>query len=132
MPVTLPDPETLRVFHGVQLQRFGGAPGMRDPGLLDAAVGRVRTAMGYVDLDAIEAAAMLCHAVLKSHAFVDGNKRTAYGALVMTLASAGLRLEAPDDAIAEMILHAAGASDDHRPIDAWVRERVGEAEAGAS
>lgn len=124
MPVILPDAATLRVFHDVQLQRFGGAPGLRDPGLLDAAVGRVRTAMGYVDLDTIEAAAMLCHAVLKSHAFVDGNKRTAYGALVMTLAGAGLRLEADDEAIAEMILRAAAAPDDHRTIDAWVRTRV--------
>jgi hypothetical protein len=34
---------------------------------------------------------MLCDAVLSNHAFVDGNKRTAYGALFMTLAGNWLR-----------------------------------------
>jgi death-on-curing protein len=122
--ILLPDPLTLRLFHDAQLRRFGGAPGVRDAGLLDAAVGRVRSAMAYVDMDAIAAAAMLCHAVLKNHAFIDGNKRTAYGALVMTLAGNGLRLEADDGAIADMIIGAAGGESGHEAIAEWVRPRV--------
>jgi death on curing protein len=122
--VNLPDPLTLRVFHDAQLKRFGGAPGLRDPGLLEAAVGRVRSALLYKDMDAIDAATMLCHAILKNHAFVDGNKRTAYGALVMTLAGSGLRLDASDADIAEMILNAAAGNAGYEAISAWVRPRV--------
>ncbi|QPH54917.1 type II toxin-antitoxin system death-on-curing family toxin [Pontivivens ytuae] len=120
----LPDAATLRIFHDAQLKRFGGAPGLRDPGLLEAAVGRVHSALAYVEMDAVEAAAMLCHAVLKNHAFVDGNKRTAYGALVMVLAGNGLRLKAGDMEIADMILTAAGSQDGHDVIADWLRPRV--------
>lgn len=120
----LPDLVTLRVFHDAQLKRFGGAPGMRDIGLLQSAVGRVQTAMNDAPMDAVDAAAMLCHAVLKNHAFVDGNKRTAYGALVMTLAGNGFRLQADDMEIADMILTAAAATDGFEPIAAWLRHHV--------
>lgn len=124
----LPEPRTLRVFHDAQLRRFGGAPGMRDAGLLESAVGRVRSALLYAEMDAVDAAAMLCHAILKNHAFVDGNKRTAYGALIMTLAGNGLRLRAGDMEIAGMIFEAAGGSDGWEPIAAWVRARTEAAE----
>jgi death-on-curing protein len=115
---------TLRVFHDAQLRRFGGAPGRRDPALLESAIGRVCTAPAYAEMDAVDAAAMLCHAILKNHAFVDGNKRTAYGALVMALAGNGFRLEAEDDAILAMILGAAAGSDPWQAIARWLRPRV--------
>lgn len=122
--MNLPDATTLRIFHDAQLKRFGGAPGLRDQGLLESAVGRVRSALAYADLDPVAAASMLCHAVLKNHAFIDGNKRTAYGALVMVLRGNGLRLIATDMEIAGMILDAAGSQDGWDAIDAWVRPRV--------
>lgn len=121
----LPEPHILRIFHDAQLRRFGGAPGVIDLGRLDAAVGRVRSALAYrQDLDAVDAAAMLCHSLLKAHAFVDGNKRTAYGAMVMTLAEAGLRIEASDEDLAQMIWTAAGSGDGYEAIAAWLRPRV--------
>lgn len=122
----LPDAATLRVFHDAQLRRFGGAPGLRDAGLLDSALGRVQSALAYADMDVVDAAAMLCHAILKNHAFVDGNKRTAYGALVMILA--GLRLEAEDTEIVQTILDAAAGQRPWQDIAAWLRPRVATAE----
>ncbi|MBK1634376.1 type II toxin-antitoxin system death-on-curing family toxin [Rhodovulum adriaticum] len=122
--MNLPDKATLLVLHDAQIRRFGGAPGLRDEGLLDSAIGRTQTAIGYTEMDPIEAGAMLCHAILKNHAFIDGNKRTAYGSLVMTLAGNGYRLEASDMEIADMIIAAAASSEGHEAIDAWVRARV--------
>lgn len=122
--MNLPDKKTLLILHDVQILRFGGSPGLRDEGLLESAIGRVQTAAGYADLDAVASGAMLCHGILKNHAFVDGNKRTAYGALVMTLAGNGLRLEADDLEVAEMIIDAAGSPDSYHRIEDWVRERV--------
>lgn len=119
-----PDAETLTRLHDAQIARFGGSPGIRDYSLLESAVGRVDTAISYVDLDTVDAASMLSHAVLKNHAFVDGNKRTAYGALVMTLAGNGLRLEADNHDIAERILEAAGSQDDYEALSSWVREHA--------
>lgn len=125
----LPSAATLRLFHDAQLRRFGGAPGLRDADLLAAAVGRVENALGYAEMDATDAAAMLCHAILKSHPFVDGNKRTAYGALVMTLAGAGLRLEVADQDILDMIVAAAAGGHDWKPVAAWTRARATPASA---
>ncbi|MCR9221562.1 MAG: type II toxin-antitoxin system death-on-curing family toxin [Alphaproteobacteria bacterium] len=117
----LPDVQTLRILHEAQLRRFGGAPGIRDAGRLEAAVGRVHSALGYREMDAVEAAALLAHAILRNHPFVDGNKRTAWGAVVMTLAANGLRLEAEDMAIADLVLSAAAGQEDHAAIAAWLR-----------
>ena len=119
-----PDASTLMKLHDAQITRFGGKPGVRDYGLLESAVGRLDSALAYVDLDTVNAASMLCHAVLKNHAFIDGNKRTAYGALVMTLAGNGLRLEADSYEIAERIVEAAGSHEDYEPLSAWVREHA--------
>ena len=91
-----PNAATLRVFHDAQLKRFGGAPGMRDPGLLEAAVGRLRSALAYSEMDAVDAAALLCHAVLKNHAFVDGNKRVALTASAVFLEINGRTLTASE------------------------------------
>jgi death-on-curing protein len=53
-----------------QIERYGGSPGVRDPGLLDAALYRPQTGY-YADL--IEEAAALWESLAQNHAFLDGN-----------------------------------------------------------
>jgi death on curing protein len=48
----------------------------------------------------------------------------ATSALVMTLAGSGLRLDAGDAEIADMILAAAAGSNGYEAIAEWVRPRV--------
>lgn len=62
-------------FHQDQLQRFGGAEGIRDPGALESALFRPQT--GYYATVLHEAAALL-ESLFQNHPFVDGNKRTAF------------------------------------------------------
>lgn len=120
-----PDTQVLLAMHEASIRRFGGAPGVRDMRLVESAVGRVQTAIGYnPDMDAAEAAAMICHAVMKNHAFIDGNKRTGYGALVMTLAANGYRLEASDEEITDRMIATAAGHDGHEPLAGWVREHM--------
>jgi death-on-curing protein len=69
-------------FHGSLVARFGGAGGVRDHGLLDAAIARPRT--GYY-LDVIEEAAALWESLSQNHPFLDGNKRTAVTATAVFL-----------------------------------------------
>jgi len=61
-------------IHADQIERFGGAPGLRDAGILEAALFRPQT--GYY-ADVIEEAAALWESLSQGHPFVDGNKRTA-------------------------------------------------------
>ena len=78
-------------MHGDQIARYGGSPGVRDPGLLEAALYRPQTGY-YADL--IEEAAALWESLAQNHPFHDGNKRTAFAATYTFLAINGARLTA--------------------------------------
>src|SRR5205807_8793046 len=77
-------------MHDDQIERYGGSPGVRDQGLLEAALYRPQTGH-YADL--IEEAAALWESLAQNHSFVDGNKRTAFAAMYTFLAINGLRSE---------------------------------------
>lgn len=76
--------------HGVLLSRHGGGAGMREHGLLEAALSRPQT--GYYR-DIIEEAAALFESLAINHCFIDGNKRVAFGVLDVFLRSNGYRID---------------------------------------
>ena len=76
-------------MHTDQIERYGGSHGIRDPGLLEAALYRPQTGY-YADL--IEEAAALWESLAQNHAFIDGNKRTAFATTYTFLAINGTRL----------------------------------------
>ena len=78
-------------MHADQIERHGGSHGVRDPGLLEAALYRPQTGY-YADL--VEEAAALWESLSQNHAFIDGNKRTAFAAMYTFLAINGARLTA--------------------------------------
>lgn len=67
-------------IHQRQLAEHGGADGVRDVGLLEAALSRPRHQFAYEDPtpDIASLAAAYAFGIAKNHAFIDGNKRTAY------------------------------------------------------
>ena len=76
-------------MHVDQIERYGGSHGVRDAGLLEAALFRPQTGY-YADL--IEEAAALWESMSQNHPFIDGNKRTAFAATYTFLAINGARL----------------------------------------
>jgi death on curing protein len=78
-------------MHADQIERYGGLHGVRDPGLLEAALYRPQTGY-YAGL--IEEAAALWESLSQNHAFIDGNKRTAFATTYTFLAINGARLTA--------------------------------------
>jgi death-on-curing protein len=78
-------------IHTDQIERYGGLHGVRDHGLLESALYRPQTGY-YADL--IEETAALWESLSQNHPFVDGNKRTAFGAAYTFLAINGMRLTA--------------------------------------
>jgi death-on-curing protein len=81
----------VRAMHADQIERYGGSQGVRDPGLLEAALYRPQTGY-YADL--IEEAAALWESLARNHAFIDGNKRTAFATTYTFPAINGARLKA--------------------------------------
>jgi death-on-curing protein len=76
-------------MHADQIDRYGGSHGLRDQGLLEAALYRPQTGY-YAGL--IEEAAALWESLAQNHAFIDGNKRTAFAAMYTFLAINGAQL----------------------------------------
>src|SRR5579872_1907694 len=78
-------------IHQEQIERFGGSHGLRDQGLLEAALYRPQTGY-YADL--IEEAAALWESLSQNHAFIDGNKRVSFAATYIFLAINGAQFTA--------------------------------------
>lgn len=91
--------EVLRI-HDVLIETFGGAPGVRDLGLIESALLRPQT--GYY-ADIIEEAAAMWESLAMNHGFIDGNKRVAYACLELFLASNGVEIDATNDELIAFI-----------------------------
>ena len=76
--IYLSTPQVLAI-HDQMIKRFGGSFGIRDLGLIESAVSRPQASFNGQDLypNLFSKAASLPQSLLKNHAFVDGNKRTA-------------------------------------------------------
>ena len=86
--------EVLELHHRL-IVRYGGSHGVRDPGLLEAALFRPQT--GYY-ADVIAQAAALWESLSQHHPLIDGNKRAAFAAAFTFLSINGLELRADADA----------------------------------
>ena len=86
-------------LHAMVLRATGGASGVRDMGLLEAAMARPLGAYAGIELYATiwEKAGALTHGIARNHPFVDGNKRTALVVGVTFLLLNGHWLEVSQD-----------------------------------
>jgi len=79
--------EIVREIHAEAIARFGGSDGVRDLALLESAIAAPQAVFGgkspYSDL--VEVAAAYLYYICKNHPFIDGNKRTAFGACIVFL-----------------------------------------------
>jgi death-on-curing protein len=92
--------EEVLVLHGALITRHGGAPGVRDRGLVESALARARS--GYYGSLSEQAAALL-QSFAMNHAFVDGNKRVAWAASMVFLRMNDFRVRVSAD-VAERFL----------------------------
>ena len=76
-PIWVPN-RAVYIIHDRQIARHGGASGLRDEGLLQGALQRPINKWQYENSDTFGCAAAYAFDVAKAHAFVDGNKRTAF------------------------------------------------------
>ena len=113
--------EVLAIHHD-QIKRYGGADGVRDFGLLEAALYRPQT--GYYE-DSIEEAAALWESLAMNHPFVDGNKRVAVAAMITFLAINGYAIKPDCREIYRFIIeNLEGRSFSYDRLAAWLRENT--------
>lgn len=105
-------------MHSVLIQRYGGSPGVRDPGALEAALFRPQT--GYYD-DIVAEAAALMESLAINHPFVDGNKRIAFASTDVFLRINGWCLQrAPMQIYAEMMQMFESGTFDIAHLEPWL------------
>jgi death-on-curing protein len=115
---------TVLIAHDEALAAHGGAPGVRDAGLLDSALARPRNLHAYGEEDAAALAAAYAFGIVRNHPFVDGNKRTAFLTAALFLELNGFRFVAGEADAVVRVLALAASEIDEAEFAAWLRENV--------
>jgi death-on-curing protein len=118
--------EQVFVIHQRMIDEFGGAPDVRDHGLLESAVAMPQAQFsGHYLHSGIPAmaAAYLFH-ICKNHPFVDGNKRTALATAATFIDLNDYSLNATDDQLEEITLGVADSTFDKDALTAIFKKHV--------
>lgn len=116
-------------IHDQMVKRFGGSFGVRDLGLVESAVARPQASFGGQNLyeNIFDKAAALLQSLLKNHAFIDGNKRTALSSAGIFLKVNGYKLKNTHD---EEVEFAVDVDNKHLPLEQiskWLKEHSSKA-----
>jgi death-on-curing protein len=120
-PVWL-DTDIVLDIHAEQLAIFGGGDGMRDLGLLESALARPLNKFAYGETDLAARAAAYAFGIARNHPFVDGNKRAAFGAMIVFLGLNEIDLDVPPEAATAIILDVAAGEIDEDGLTHWLHD----------
>lgn len=117
-------PSVELAVHDRHLAEHGGPTGTRDPGALESALARPQNLAAYGDPDAAALAASYAFGIARNHAFMDGNKRTAWILARLFLAANGVKLMFERKEAIEIMLALAAGEVGEDELAEWFRERV--------
>lgn len=125
LPVIWLSKAVVLAAHEEQLSEHGGAVGLRDDGLLEAALARPKHLLSYTepepDIPAL--AASYAFGIARDHPFIDGNKRTSLVVAETFMLLNGIELEAGDAELLSIWLQLAEGEISESILAAWLRER---------
>ena len=110
-------------IHSDLLQRYGGRPGLRDPGLLDSAFAQPKMTVGgkFLHKTLFDKAAAYGFHVCKNHPFVDGNKRVAFVLMDIFLQKNGWEIVANDEEAYSMMMLLASGKLSKAQLSKWLK-----------
>jgi death-on-curing protein len=108
-------------MHDEQIREHGGLAGIRDLPLLLSALARPKNLEAYGNPDIADLAAAYAVGIARNHAFLDGNKRTAWVVAETFLLKNGYELFASDrDGVTTMLAVADGSMSEPE-LAIWLR-----------
>jgi death-on-curing protein len=113
-------------IHQDQIESFGGTAGVRDEGLLDSALAQPQATFGGELLHPNiheQAAAYLYHLAM-NHAFVDGNKRTAFAVMDTFLKLNNYRLNLSPQAAYTLVIRVVQGEVSKQELSAFIQENL--------
>jgi death on curing protein len=109
-------------IHAEQLAIFGGGDGVRDLGLLESALARPLNKFAYGETDLAALAAAYAFGIARNHPFVDGNKRAAFGSMIVFLGLNEIDLDVPPEDATAIVLEVAAGEIDEDGLTRWLRD----------
>lgn len=115
--------DVVLAVHDQLLAEYGGAPGIRDEGLLESALTRPQHVYSYGNTDLFALAAAYVNDILRNHPFIDGNKRTAFLAGYTFLARNDKQLEADEAEATEITVALASRKLSEEDFARWLKQQ---------
>ena len=114
----------VEAIHADQIRQHGGAPGVRDEGMIESALARPRNLFAYEERDLAYLAAAYAYGLARNHGFIDGNKRIAFQTMYVFLGVNGWRLVAEEPEVVRVMLDVAAGAMSEADLAAWVRNQI--------
>ena len=113
-------------LHRAVIERWGGAPEIRDLGMLESALAQPQMTFGGQDLypEVEDKACALGFSLIRNHPFVDGNKRAGYAAMETFLVMNGYEIETSLDDAEQIVLAVAAGTAHREDLLAWLKKQV--------
>lgn len=114
--------EKVLLLHRIMAEATGGSIGIRDEGLLDAALENAFAGFGDSEFHPTkeEKGARLGYELISNHAFVDGNKRIGMYVMLSFLEMNGIRIQCTDQELIFAGLSVADGSMNYEDLLEWV------------
>jgi death-on-curing protein len=120
------DLDEVLAVHAEMVRLFGGSPAVLDIGKIQSAVAQPLMTFGGQDLypTLVEKATVLGYSLMTNHGFEDGNKRVAYGALVVFLKLNGHDIQATQEEKEAICMAVADHKVEREGLLEWLRQHI--------
>jgi len=110
------------IIHTNQIREHGGSFGVREEGLIESALDRLRNKWAYEEgVDLADLAAAYGYGLVKNHGFVDGNKRVAFMTVYTFLGVNDHELDVSEPEVVQVMLDLAASNLTEPEFAAWIR-----------
>lgn len=130
-PAWLISVERVHALHAFAIEKWGGAPGVREAGCVEGRIGSAASAGFYAmeaddgEPDVLTVAAHLLYYFARNQCYADGNKRVAWLAFTDQIAVLGLDVDATQADVEGFVLNvASGTIANADAVRAWIAPRL--------
>ncbi len=120
------DKDEVLLIHADQIERYGGALGVRDNGLLESAIAQPQATFGgqWLHPTLFEMASAYLFHLVENHPFLDGNKRVGTAAAIVFLKINGLNIQVTDEEMTNFVLEIAQGRTNKSAIAEFLRSHA--------
>ena len=113
-------------IHDILIDKFGGAKGIRDKGLLESSINRPFQTFDGQELypSPVDKAAAIFESLITNHPFIDGNKRTAYVLMRLMLKNHNIDINLGQNDKYDFVIKAASGQLTFDQIKTWINNNL--------